>query len=108
MYKHIDKKFLLLAWNGRKFDSQFLIEYIVNCFPFELNLVGTVTNPKFVGINDRLELWDAMDMVSPMSLESFCKAMNVRGKNDSSLIFKVNTMQDWFNMKEEFLATNNE
>lgn len=55
-----------------------------------------------MGIGKRLELWDAMDMVSPMSLEAFCKSMQVRGKNDGSLIFKVKTLNDWINLRLEY------
>lgn len=63
------RKIIILAWNGRKFDSQFLIEKFFSYYPFDTELIGTVTNPKsFTVGNKRLEMWDAMDMVSPMSL----------------------------------------
>lgn len=68
-------------------------------FPFDFELIGTVTNPKYFAVCNKLELWDAMDMVSPMSLESFCKSMMVKGKMDGTDMFRINTLYDWYEVK---------
>lgn len=69
------RKLIISAWNGRKFDFQFFIERLYRMFPHNFILIGTMTNTKTAAIGEHIEFWDAMDMVSPMSLAKFCKSM---------------------------------
>ena len=68
-------------------------------FPHNFILIGTMTNTKTAAIGEHIEFWDAMDMVSPMSLAKFCKSMQEPGKFDGSMMFKIKTMDDWTNLK---------
>lgn len=63
--------------------------------PYDCHLTGTISNPKVFKIGNQIHFYDAMDMVSPMSLERFCKAMGVQGKFDGSMMFKITSLDDW-------------
>lgn len=75
-----------------------------------MNLIGTLTNPKHFSLDDKIFFWDAMDMVSPQSLQTFCKSMDVRGKDDGSLMFEITNWDDFNRIKldqDKFQAMKN-
>ena len=78
-----------------------MVERLYRTFPQDMKLIGTLTNAKTIMIGQSIEFWDAMDMVSPMSLAKFCKSMQEQGKFDGSSMFKITCMRDWHRMKSE-------
>jgi len=95
-------KVQLLAWNGRKFDSQFLMAEIINACALDFELVGTPSNPKVMSFGGIASLLDARDMVGGGSLQSFAQSMGVAGKLNAHEALSIDSLAKWERSEPEF------